>query len=72
MYAIGPTLIFLLTGETPFKFFRQRGKGYRFNIDGLAMITPQLREVIDRVTEPLAGDRYANAEQLSKALSACL
>ena len=72
LYAIGPTLIFLLTGETPFKFFRQRGKSYRFNIDGLAMITPQLREVIDRVTEPLPGDRYANAEQLSKALSACL
>lgn len=72
LYAIGPTLIFLLTGETPFKFFRQRGKGYRFNVEGLAMITPQLREVIDRVTEPLASDRYANAEQLSKALSACL
>lgn len=72
LYAIGPTLIFLLTGETPFKFFRQRGRGYRFNIEGLAMITPQLREVIDRVTEPLAGDRYTNAEQLSKALSACL
>ena len=72
LYAIGPTLIFLLTGETPFKFFRQRGKSYRFNVDGLAMITPQLREVIDRVTEPLPGDRYANAAQLSKALSACL
>lgn len=72
LYAIGPTLIFLLTGDTPFKFFRQRGKSYRFNIDGLAMITPQLREVIDRVTEPLPGDRYANAAQLSKALSACL
>lgn len=72
LYAIGPTLIFLLTGETPFKFFRQRGKSYRFNVDGLATITPQLREVIDRVTEPLPGDRYANAAQLSKALSACL
>lgn len=72
LYAIGPTLIFLLTGETPFKFFRQRGKGYRFNIDGLATITPSLREVIDRVTEPLPGDRYASAKQLSKALSACL
>lgn len=72
LYAIGPTLIFLLTGETPFKFFRQRGKGYRFDIEGLPTIAPQLREVIDRVTEPLPGDRYASAKELSKALSACL
>ncbi len=72
LYAIGPTLIFLLTGETPFKFFRQRGKGYRFDIEGLPTITPQLREVIDRVTEPLPGNRYASAKELSKALLACL
>lgn len=72
LYAIGPTLIFLLTGETPFKFFRQRGKGYRFNTEELSMITPQLREAIDRVTEPLPSDRYSSAKQLSKALAACL
>lgn len=72
LYAIGPTLIFLLTGETPFKFFRQRGKSYRFDIEGLPTITSQLREVIERVTEPLPGDRYASAKELSKALSACL
>lgn len=72
LYAIGPTLIFLLTGETPFKFFRQRGRGYRFNIESVPTITPQLREVIDRATEPLPGDRYSSAKELAKALAACL
>lgn len=71
LYAIGPTLIFLLTGETPFKFFRQRGRGYRFNIESIPTITPQLREVIDRATEPLPGDRYSSAKELAKALAAC-
>ncbi|KJH71509.1 protein kinase domain-containing protein [Aliterella atlantica] len=72
LYAIGPTLIFLLTGETPFKFFRQRGRGYRFNIESIPTITPELREVIDRATEPLPGDRYSSAKELAKALATCL
>ena len=34
-------------------------------------ITPQLREVIDRVTEPLPRDRYQTAKELAAALAAC-
>lgn len=71
LYAIGPTLIFLLTGETPFKFYRPRGRGYRFDIANIPTITPQLRDVIERVTEPIARDRYVNAQELAKALAAC-
>jgi len=71
LYAIGPTLIFLLTGETPFKYYRQRGKGYRFDVTKVPTITPQLREVIERVTEPLARDRYQSAKEFVAALTAC-
>lgn len=71
LYAIGPTLIFLLSGETPFKFYRKRGQYYRFEVESVPTITPQLRGVIDRVTEPLPSDRYATAGELASALAAC-
>jgi serine/threonine-protein kinase len=71
LYAIGPTLIFLLTGENPFKFYRQRGRNFRFDVAKVPTITSQLRDVIDRVTEPLPRDRYQDAKELVAALAAC-
>jgi serine/threonine protein kinase, bacterial len=71
LYAIGPTLIFLLAGENPFKFYRQRGRNYRFDVTSVPTITPQLREVIDRATEPLPRDRYQTAREVAAALAAC-
>ncbi|BAY33284.1 serine/threonine protein kinase [Nostoc carneum NIES-2107] len=71
LYAIGPTLIFLLTGENPFKFYHQRGRHFRFEVASVPTITPQLREVIDRVTEPLPRDRYQTAKELATALATC-
>lgn len=71
LYAIGPTLIFLLTAKVPFKFYRKQGRYYRFQIESVPTITPQLRAVIERVTEPMPGDRYANARELASALAAC-
>ncbi|QSJ19811.1 protein kinase [Nostoc sp. UHCC 0702] len=71
LYAIGPTLIFLMTAENPFKFYRQRGRNFRFDVASVPTITPQLREIIDRVTEPLPRDRYQTAKELAVALAAC-
>ncbi|NJL10788.1 MAG: serine/threonine protein kinase, partial [Calothrix sp. SM1_7_51] len=68
LYAIGPTLIFLLSGENPFKFYRQRGKMFRFDVTNIPTITPKLRDVIDRVTEPLPRDRFQTAKELAMAL----
>ena len=71
LYAIGPTVIFLLTGESPFKFYRQRGRGYRFQLESVPTITPGLRRVIERVTEPQPSDRYQTAQEVASALAAC-
>jgi serine/threonine-protein kinase len=71
LYAIGPTLIFLLTATAPLKFYRRRGSGYGFDVSNVPTITPQLRQVIDQVCEPKIRDRYQSAQELSKALAAC-
>ncbi|MEH2001512.1 MAG: protein kinase [Nostoc sp.] len=71
LYAIGPTLIFLLTGENPFKYYRQRGRNFRFDVAKVPTISSQLRDVIDRVTEPLPRDRYQTGKELAAALAAC-
>jgi serine/threonine-protein kinase len=71
LYAIGATLIFLLTGESPLKFYRRRGSEYGFDVENVPTITPRLREVIERVCEPKARDRYQTAKELSQALAAC-
>ncbi len=72
LYAVGATLIFLLTGQSPMHFYDNRGNGYRFYIESVPTITPQLREVIENVTQPLPGDRYQTASELAEALNNCL
>jgi serine/threonine protein kinase, bacterial len=71
LYAIGPTLIFLLTGEAPYKFYRPSSKGYQFQLDSIPTVTPELQAVITQVTETKPSDRYATAKELAAALRAC-
>ncbi|WP_254173549.1 protein kinase domain-containing protein [Planktothrix pseudagardhii] len=72
LYAIGTTLIFLLTAETPLKFYGKRGNSYGFDLDNVPTITPQLRKVIEQATEYRPKDRYPTAQDLSQALAHCL
>lgn len=72
LYAIGPTLIFLLTGVAPLKYFRRRGSGYGFEVSDIPTIAPQLREIIERTCEPKVRDRYQTAQELAQALATCL
>jgi serine/threonine protein kinase, bacterial len=68
LYAIGPTLIFLLTGRNPADFIELTPDGYRFNLASIPTISPQLQALIDRVTQRRARDRYLTAADLAKAL----
>lgn len=72
LYAIGPTIIFLVSGRNPMDFYRPSGLGYRFDIQTIPTIPPQLAKVIERVTETKVRDRYQTAQELSQALQACL
>jgi serine/threonine protein kinase, bacterial len=72
LYAIGATLVFLLTGEAPLKYYRRLGGEWNFDLSQIANIPPQLRQVILKACRPQWYDRYQTAQQLSQALAYCL
>lgn len=74
LYAIGPTLIFLLTGENPMTYYRHWGAEFELNFDisGISAITRDLGKVIKKVCQAKWRDRYQTAQELSQALTNCL
>jgi serine/threonine protein kinase, bacterial len=68
LYAIGPTLIFLLTGRNPADFIELTPDGYRFNLSAIPSISPQLQALITKITQRRPRDRYQTAADLILAL----
>ncbi|MGK7924966.1 MAG: protein kinase [Spirulina sp.] len=71
LYAIAPTLVFLLTGHSPLKYYQHQGNTYRLEVSGISTITPSLRQVIAKASEPQLKQRYKTAKELARALSQC-
>ncbi len=71
LYAIGPTLLFLLTGQKPQRFYKPRGEGFGLVVDAIPEIPVSLKEIIQRLTESRPRDRYRSAQELALALAAC-
>lgn len=72
LYAVGATLIFLLTGQAPLAHYHYDGRIYRFAVEGVPSIPRAIAQVIHRVTAPAVGDRFATAAALKTALVQCL
>jgi serine/threonine protein kinase, bacterial len=68
LFAIGPTLIFLLTGRNPTDFIELQPDGYRFNVSAVPGVTPELQALIDKATHRRPLDRYLTAADLAQAL----
>lgn len=68
LYAVGPTLIFLLTGHNPAEFLELQPDGYRFNLASIPAITPPVQSLIDKVTQRRSQERYLTASNLAQAL----
>jgi serine/threonine-protein kinase len=72
LYAIGPTLIFLLTASSPQKYYGKIAGGHGFKLENIPTLAPKLREIILKTTAAKPGDRFQTAKQLAQSLSACL
>ncbi|MEG5159322.1 protein kinase [Microcoleus sp. AT3-A2] len=72
LYAIGPTLIFLLTAQSPQNFYGKIAGGYGFKLENIPTIALKLRDTILRTTAAKPGDRFQTAQQLARALAASL
>ncbi|MFQ3679989.1 MAG: protein kinase [Pseudanabaenaceae cyanobacterium] len=72
LYALGPTLLFLVTGEDPQRFFRRQNGRRVLNPLALKGLFPPLLPVLQKLTAPMVGDRYPDAAAVAAALRACL
>ncbi|PSB59522.1 FHA domain-containing serine/threonine-protein kinase [Chamaesiphon polymorphus] len=68
LFAIGPTLIFLLTGRNPADFIQLLPDGYRFDLSSVPLVSPQMQATIDKVTQRRPIDRYQTAAELAQDL----
>ncbi len=72
LYAIGPCLVYILTGKSPLRFYHKGLEAYRLEVERIPNLSAPLKQVIARVTEPDPYDRYPTAQDLAIALSQCL
>ena len=72
LYAVGPSLIFLLTGSSPQRFYKRNTPNPRLNLEGVEGIPRRLQLVIRRLTELEPSDRYQTAKEVMRALKSCL
>jgi serine/threonine-protein kinase len=69
LYAIGPTLIFLLTGENPMKYYCRWGNELNFDVSHLSAISLSLGKTIKKICQPKWRDRYQTAQELAQVLA---
>ncbi|WP_245939924.1 protein kinase domain-containing protein [Stenomitos frigidus] len=68
LFALGPILVFLLTGQAPDAFYAQREQGFRFYPEYVPGLATELVTIIRRLTSPQPEDRYATAKEVADAL----
>jgi serine/threonine-protein kinase len=68
LFALGPILVYLLTGKDPGSFYAQREQGFRLYPEYIPGLHSDLATVIRRLTNPDATERYDSAQDVAEAL----
>jgi serine/threonine-protein kinase len=68
LYAIAPTLVYLLTGKEPANFYAQREQGYRFYPEYIPGLPSTLVPILRKLTNPQPEERFSSAQELAEAL----
>ena len=68
LYALGTTLVYLLTGKPPNLFYTQREQGFRFYPEYAPGLIPDLVAITRKLTNPNPADRYTTAQEVAGSL----
>ena len=72
LYGVGTTLIFLLTGKTPMQYYTYGKNQYKFEVEKIPHISPELKQVLQKTCQSDPKKRYQTAPELLEALQSCL
>ncbi|MEE3717748.1 protein kinase [Tumidithrix elongata RA019] len=72
LYAIAPTLIYLLTGKDPATYLEDRGMGMCLYSDRIAQIPSVLTKIVVKLSAPAPSDRYQTATEVAEALKSVI
>ncbi|MBW4693711.1 MAG: FHA domain-containing protein [Lyngbya sp. HA4199-MV5] len=68
LFALGPILVYLLTGQAPNAFYAQREQGFRFYPEYVPGLATEVVPIVRRLTNPQPEERYATAKEVAEAL----
>jgi serine/threonine-protein kinase len=68
LFALGPILVYLLTGKEPGQFYAHREQGFRFYPEYVPGLSTGIASVVRRLTTHNPEERYGNAEEVITAL----
>ncbi len=68
LYALGPLLIFLLTGQSPELYYGTRDQGRRLYPEYVTNLSNQMTHIVRTLTHPEPMVRYASAESVAADL----
>jgi serine/threonine protein kinase len=72
LYALGGTLVYLLTGQEPDAFYRLGDNDFRLQVQEVPSISPEIASIIQKLTHPQPNLRFESAAAVVEALQPLL